>query len=195
MSPHRERVLRGRVVSEHLVHLFDDPRNLVETVATYLFEGWRRGDMLLVIARPANWALTSAELDMKGCPVTEMIGTGRLVILDAVTVLATFLVNGEPEPAKFESNVAALVYRLCAESPAGLTAYGEMVDILAADGNFIAAEHLEELWNSLSANCSFRLLCGYSSAHFADRRNARHLQQICGLHTNATPQAELYRVS
>ena len=173
------------MASEHLVHLFDEPASLVEAVSRHLFEGWRRGDTLLVVARPVNWALTSAELEAQGCPVSELTASGRLTVFDAATTLATFMVNGEPDPEKFNTSVGALVRRACDESPGGFTAYGEMVDILAAQGNFIAAEHLEALWNELAARCSFRLLCGYSAAHFGDDRNTRHLDHICRQHHEA----------
>jgi hypothetical protein len=179
-------VVRGSVASEHFVHLFDEPRSLAETVARHLLDGWRRDDALLVVARPKNWALASAELEVSGCPVAAIAAAGRLIVLDAATTLATFLVDGEPEPEKFHAHVGTLVHRLCGESTAGLTVYGEMVDLLAAQGNFIAAERLEALWNGLASQCSFRLLCGYSAAHFGDERNTRHLDQICGLHDQST---------
>ena len=185
MSSHHERVVRGSVVSEHLVHLFDEQKSLVDTVATYLCDGWRRGDAMLVAARASHWALTTVELVARECPVDELVAAGRLVVLDAPTTLATFMVNGEPDGAKFQRSVGDVVRRLCRESKAGLTAYGEMVDILAAQGNFIAAEHLEALWNTLSTECSFRLLCGYSSSHFGDERTGKHLHQICDLHTDS----------
>ena len=185
MSPHHERVVRGSVVSEHLVHLFDEPKSLVDTVATYLCDGWRRGDALLVAARASRWAPTSAELTARGCPVDELVAAGRLVALDAPTTLAAIVVNGEPDRNRFQQSVGDTVRRLCRESSAGLTIYGEMVDILAAQGNFIAAEHLETLWNTLATECSFRLLCGYSSSRFGDERTGKHLNRICDLHTDS----------
>lgn len=185
MSPHRERVVRGSVVSEHLVHLFDEPKSLVDTVATYLCDGWRRGDALLVVARASHWALTSVELAARECPVDELVAAGRLVVLDAPTTLAAFMVNGEPDRDRFQQSVGDTVRRLCRESSAGLTIYGEMVDILAAQGNFIAAEHLETLWNTLSTECSIRLLCGYSSSHFGDERTGKHLNRICEMHMDS----------
>ncbi len=189
MSPHRERVMRGSVVSEHLVHLFDEPRALVDTVATHLYEGWRRGDSMLVAARASHWALISVELTARECPVDELVASSTLVVLDAQTTLASFVVNGEPERARFQRSVGDVVRHLCRESAAGLTVYGEMVDFLAAQGNFIAAEHLEALWNTLSTECSFHLLCGYSSSHFDDERSAGHLDRICLQHTNSGERA------
>jgi len=189
MSPHRERVVHGNVVSEHLIHLFDEPNSLVDTVATYLLDGWRRSDALIVVARANHWALTSVELVARGCPVDELVAAGQLVVLDAPTTLAAFMMDGEPDRERFQRAVGDLVRRLCGTSAAGLTAYGEMVDILAGQGNLIAAERLEALWNTLSTECSFRLLCGYSSAHFGDERTAPHLERICAQHTGTGSRA------
>lgn len=186
MSPHREHVFHGEIRSEHLVQLFDEPGSLVAALADFLEAGWKLGDALLVVARPASWALTTPELDARGCPVADLIASGRLVILDAATTLATFMVNGEPDPEKFGASVGNLVRALCARSDAGLTVYGEMVDILVGQGNFQGAERLEKLWNSLAGDCSFKLLCGYSAQHFGDEKTTAHLQHICGLHDSAT---------
>jgi len=189
MSLHRERVMRGSVVSEHLVHLFDERRSLIDTVSTHLYEGWQRGDSLLVAARASHWALIAVELTARECPVDELVASSQLVVLDAQTTLASFVVNGEPERERFQRSVGDVVRVLCRESAAGLTVYGEMVDILAAQGNFIAAEHLEALWNTLSTECSLRLLCGYSSSHFDDERSVGHLDRICAQHTNSGERA------
>lgn len=186
MSPHREHVFRGEVRSEHLVQLFDEPESLVGALADFLEDGWKRGDTLLVVSRPASWALTTPELEARGCPVSQMIADGRLVVLDAATTLATFMLNGDPDAAKFDASVGDLVRTLCGRTTAGLTVYGEMVDILVGQGHFDAATRLERLWNELSERCSFRLLCGYCAAHFGDEKTSRHLHEICRLHDAVT---------
>jgi hypothetical protein len=189
MPPHRERVLRGTVSSEHLVHLFDEAESLVSVVSEFLISGWRRGDSLLVVARPAHWALTAPELELRGCSVADTIASGRLVVLDAATTLATFMIDGDPDHDRFHTSVGTLVRQCCDRSASGITIYGEMVDILAAQGNFHGAERLEQLWNDLSQTCSLRLLCGYSAANFAHGRSSEHLQRICALHDSASARA------
>ena len=189
MSQSRERVLRGTIASEHVVQLFDETESLVGAVAACLIDGWKRGDNLLVAARPAHWALASAELEARGCPVVDYIASGRLVALDAATTLATFMVDGDPDVDKFHASVGGIVTRLSSDPRTGLTIYGEMVDILASQGNFNGAERLEALWNDLGTRCSFRLLCGYSSAHFGDEATADRLTAICGAHTASGARA------
>ena len=186
MSPHRERVIHGDVVSEHLVQLFDEPESLVAGVSAFLFEAWNRGEHLLVVARAPNWAMIAPELQARGCPIPALLAEGRLVVLDAPTTLARFMSGHDPDGHRFDDSVGELVRRTCANAPNGLAVYGEMVDILAAQGDFDAAGKVEALWNQLSETASFRLLCGYSSSHFGDERTAAHLQAICGCHTAAS---------
>lgn len=178
---HRERVLRGDVNSEHLVQLFDEPESRAEAVAAFLYEGWRAGLPLLVVARPGNWALMAAQLELLGCDVPATIAEGRLVVLDAATTLATFMRDGRPDAARFQEHVGTVVGRL---STRGLLhVYGEMVDILAEQGRLDTAHELEVLWNHLAAEQSLTLLCGYASAHFGDPRDAEALHRICRAHS------------
>ena len=183
---HRERVFKGEVASEHLVQLFDDGESLAEAVAAFLFEGWAAGQTLLVAARPHTWAATSQRLVGLGCNVQDTIGSGRLVVLDAAGTLASFTQNGSPRADRFDQAIGDLVRRLAAENPLGLRIYGEMVDLLAAQGDFGPAEQLEVLWNELGARVPFKLLCGYASAVFADERSAAALHAICRTHTKTT---------
>lgn len=136
-----------------------------------------------MVARSANWAAISVQLEALGCPVAATIAEERLIVLDAETTLASFMRAGRPDPALFEKTVAALVGRL-AKAP-HLHIYGEMVDIMAGKGNMDGAHDLEVLWNQLGARESFTLLCGYTSAHFGDPRDAAALHRICRAHTQA----------
>ena len=184
---HRERVLRGDVASEHLVQLFDEPDSRVEAVAAFLYRGWLAGAPLLVVARPINWALIEARLEVMGCPVADTIAAGRLVVLDAATTLASFLEADGPNERLFREHVGTVVARL---SKLGrLNGYGEMVDILAEQGRLDAAHELEMLWNSLAATESFTLLCGYAATHFGDARDAEAFHRICHAHTGVHADA------
>ncbi len=187
MNRQRERI-RREVRTEHLMQLFDDARSRAETVAEFLFEGWQRGEPLLVVARPETWARTSRELVARGCPVDEVISSARLVVLDAAATLEPILRNGQPVAERFRTQVSAVVNRMHAESGSPLRIYGEMVDILAAQGEFAAAHALEPLWNDLGASCSFTLLCGYASGHFGDARTTNVLRAICKEHDRATAE-------
>ena len=88
-----------------------------------------------------------------------------------------------PDSALFHLNIGKLVL---ARAKPGTTVriYGEMVELLAEEGNFSGARHLEELWNELAARYSFTLLCGYSAAHFTTPSAPAALAGICDAHTH-----------
>jgi hypothetical protein len=182
----RERVFKGTVVSEHLLQLFDDGESLAEGVGDFLHEGWSRGETLLVVARPHAWSGISQRLIALGCDVSQAMASGRLVSLDAAATLASFSRTGVPREDLFEEHVGTLVRRLNGRKSAGLRIYGEMVDVLAAEGDFFAAEQVETLWNRLGTESPFTLLCGYASANFADERAATALHAICCAHSKTT---------
>lgn len=104
--------------------------------------------------------------------------------------MTRFMRNGQPVAGLFQTVVGNLVTKLTPPAGGTLWIYGEMVDILAEERNFAAARYLEELWNDLGLRQSFTLLCGYSSAHFADSSTAHMLSQICDRHTHVQVHAD-----
>ena len=138
---------------------------------------------MLVVATRSHWAGASAELMRRGSSPQQAIDEGRLTVLDAAETLKQFMRAERPDPTLFQEVVGSLVTRL-ADSPGRLRIYGEMVDVLAEDGNLQAAQRLEELWNVLAAGVPFDLFCGYASGHFSHERSAGALRDICYAHTD-----------
>ena len=183
MTSKCERLVHGKVVSDHIVQLFDTEASLASSVAAYLADGFRRGDVLLMVARPAHWRATSKRLRKLGFDVEDAVEHRRLVVLDAATTLASFMRRGSVDAEQFEEVVGAAVRQLAATAPC-LRIYGEMVDLLAEEGNLDGALHLETLWNDLARRYSFTLLCGYASAQFTNRETVEALKHICGAHSH-----------
>ena len=180
---HRQRVVRGKIASEHIVQLFDVIDSLATGVATFLSQGLAQDGDCLVVARPQNLELIEQELTAAGFDPAALKAGGRFTVLDARTTLGRFMRGGAPDAALFESHIGDLVRRLAAGSEGQLHVYGEMVDILAEEGSFEALEELEGLWNELAATESFTLLCGYASSHFAAPKGGERLRTICHHHT------------
>lgn len=176
---------------EHIVQLFDTTASMADTVAAYVADGLDAAEQVLVAVTPPHWMEVARRLPAKErFPLAA--GRGHLTVLDAETLLKEFVVGGAPDAALFDATVGALVRRLTLRGRP-LRIYGEMVDILAADGDLPAAEQLEQLWNDLAASARFTLFCGYSSVHFGNPRTAAALQHICQAHTHvvAAPADEL----
>ena len=166
--------------SEHHVQLFDSSKSLADTVSTFLIGGLARGDSALVVAIPQHRELLSRRLDEAGWQVRTLINANRLFIADAEQTLSKFMRQDTPSPIAFDEVVGTTVRRIAGGKRVWI--YGEMVDVLAARGNYRGAVQLEEMWNVLGHRECFTLFCGYASAHFGDPKTAAALRSICDAH-------------
>lgn len=181
-------VVRQPQPSEHIVQLFDSSKSLAETVADFLWMGLDRGNNLLLVVTPQHRHLLTKRLEALGLNVHEAIAANRMIVLDASDTLDKFMRQDSPSPVAFEEVIGTTVRRLCDRGRVWI--YGEMVDVLAAKGNYKGAHALEELWNILGERECFTLLCGYASGHFGDARNLGALAQICRAHAHVLRKSD-----
>lgn len=182
------RVKPAAVTSEHRVQLFDTRESLADSVAAFLHEGFAAGERLFVVAKLHNVDRIAPALGRRGCDVAAATADRRIVVLDAAVTLAQISVDGQPKAHLFDRVIGARVRELSAG--ASVRAYGEMVDLLAEQEGYEAALKIEEMCNGLTEQCSLRLLCGYSSAHFAPATHESILRRICHAHTSARAEAD-----
>ena len=171
----------------HLLHLFDTPETLGETVAAFMLDGYRAGEHLLIVAKPRHRDAVLAALRQRGCFPPDREGPQRLVALDAADVLRLITRNGVIDPGLFRHTVKPVLQTL---SDRPLRIYGEIVELLAEEQDMSGALALERMWNDLAAEVPFRLMCGYSSAHFAGNLARPALRDICGVHTHSAATDE-----
>jgi MEDS: MEthanogen/methylotroph, DcmR Sensory domain len=177
----RNRVVRGVPASEHIVQFFDSDESRAEAVAGFLAEGYRHGEPLIVVARPANWTAIVEHLHAADVPVQRLIARETLIVKDANDTLRRLSRNGTPDAAAFEAIISAPVLETARFGR--VRAYGEMVDILAQRTDLADAVKLEALWNDLSGRARLYLMCGYSAAHFVATNTHSMLRHICRSHT------------
>ena len=174
--------------SEHHVQLFDSSKSLAETVSAFLIGGLQRNENAFVVATPEHRELLTECLDRSGWNVRKLVAANRLVVCDAVQTLDKFMRQDTPSPIAFDEVVGTIVNRLSAGKRVWI--YGEMVDVLAARGNYRGAQLLEDLWNMLAHRECFTLFCGYASGHFGDPRTAQALAGICAAHDRVHRKAD-----
>lgn len=174
--------------SEHHVQLFDTSKSLAETVAAFLMAGFHRGEPLLIVATPEHRELLSRKLTEAGLNLHEATAANRLVALDAAQTLEKFMRQDMPSAIAFDEVIGTLVARL--SNGHRVCIYGEMVDVLAARGNYKGVQRLEELWNMLGRRESCTLFCGYASGHFGDPKTAKALAHICASHSHLHRKAD-----
>lgn len=171
----------SRSVSAHHAQLFDSDESLADTVAAFLAEGFVANDTMLAVMDEQRWYAVAMRLCARGVPVDDSLQSGQLTVRNASECLRDVMRRGRPDPAMFAASTASLVSELAGRQ-GHLRIYGEMVDLLAARGEYVAAGELEEFWDDLSAREDATLLCGYSASHFGDPRNANALRRICASH-------------
>jgi hypothetical protein len=169
--------------SRHLVQLFDSDRSAVERVAQFVREGLGRDERILVVISEERWNAVAMRLSASGPAVDDAVRVGRIIVCDVLDTLRTFMVRDKAHPGLFAETVGALVESQTAFRSGPVRIYGEMVDVLAAQGQYKAAHELEELWNDLAKRHPFTLLCGYTAGHFGDPQNAADLRHICAAHS------------
>jgi signal transduction histidine kinase len=171
----------------HAVQFYETDEFLVQTVGRFLTAGLAAGDRLVVIATQAHREAFVAALG-GGDAVGSAIANGRLVLLDARETLSKFMMGGMPDADLFRNVLARVIAKSQASHPnTRLRAYGEMVDLLWADGNSRAAIRLEELWNDAGKDHSFSLLCAYVMGHFYKEGDSSRFIEVCRTHSHVIP--------
>jgi signal transduction histidine kinase len=94
--------------------------------------------------------------------------------------------DGTADKTLFSELVGPLIQR-ASEGQRRVRIYGEMVALLAADGQHAATIDLERLWNELQQNYAFSLLCGYPMDRFGGEALAELLGNVCAAHSRLVP--------
>jgi hypothetical protein len=168
--------------SYHAVRFYENKASLCRLVAEFLGEGLAIGQPALIIGTPEHRAAIADELRARDFDVERLETCGDLLMLDARTALATFMVDGIPDSNLFHARITRSIERLCrGRQDCTIRAYGEMVDLLWKDGESTAAVQLEMLWNRLATTHDFSLLCGYAMGNFYKDAS---VGDICHHHTH-----------
>src|SRR5262245_14204366 len=165
----------------HGVQLFDDVESLGAGVATFVREGLALGNCVLVVTSQRHWNAIDSSLREHGANVDAFRTSGLLVVRNSGEMLGRIVKHGRPDEALFKSALDSALDELAGRGD-GLRIYGDMVDVLAAEGNLRGAIQLEELWNSLLSERAITRLCCYSASSFGHPRDAGALSEICRLH-------------
>ena len=175
--------LRGVPVGRHGVEIYADDRDLVASVATFLAAGLEVGEAGIVVATEEHADAFSERLDELGWSA-DRIGD-RLVVRDARETLAAIMDGPTPSRQRFTEVVGGLLRS--AGGSGSPRVFGEMVDLLAAEGDADAAFALEGLWNELAQTVPFRLLCGYRLDLFDVECQTSMLPRVCDTHSHVMP--------
>jgi hypothetical protein len=165
----------------HAVRFYEDADSLCRIVSGFIAEGLALGQPALLIATKTHADCIEENLAKAAIDVESLKKQGDLLILDARETMATFMVNGLPDPDFFNAAATSALEQLSRGRSQTIRAYGEMVDVLWRDGMTEAAIKLEILWNRLANTHDFSLLCGYAMGHFYKDAS---VDDVCHHHTH-----------
>ena len=166
----------------HLVTFYDADEHLVATAGEYLREGLDAGCTCIVVATPAHRAGIAGQLANSGLNPAALESRYQYIPLDAQAMLTNFMVEGQLDRRRFHETVGLLMRQAAARGQP-VRIYGEMVAMLAAENSLEASLELEELWNELSRQQTFLLLCGYPNAVFNSDAKRAERRHICAVHS------------
>lgn len=172
---------------DHAVNLYDDDVDLINAVALHILDGsLTLGQRMIVVATPEHRQAIDDALVARGADPAELRRLGEYLSLDAAEVLDRFMVDGSPDPARFQRTLTELVTSVSGDGrPPRI--YGEMVAVLWDQGNVAAALDLESMWNDVAADLEFSLLCGYPMSALERHADLEAIRDVCRLHTGLVP--------
>jgi excisionase family DNA binding protein len=171
--------------SEHFVQFYESDAFLVGSVADFIGAALRAGDAGIVVATSAHRVSIEECLWAQGLDLAAAQARSRYVPLDAIETLAQFMVDGMPDPDRFTQVIGRVIARVAGFRH--VRAFGEMVALLAVEGNVTAAIRLEELWNDLQQRHSFSLFCAYPMHRLGGEEVAELLGDVCAQHSRVIP--------
>ncbi|MGZ4690071.1 MAG: MEDS domain-containing protein [Acidimicrobiia bacterium] len=161
----------------HVAKIYDDDQDLVHGAGDLLLNRLAAGDAIVVVATPAH--RPAFEHTVRASAV-DVAADDRYLSLDAHQLLATFMVDGDPDPHRFDEAMRRLFRRA---GPRHVHIFGEMVAVLWDEGNVTGAITLESLWNDLATEHDFSLYCAYPMASFDRDADLAALRDVCNQHS------------
>ncbi|HKB67753.1 MAG TPA: ATP-binding protein [Pyrinomonadaceae bacterium] len=176
--------------TDHFVQFYEADGFLLNSLSGFIGKAIKSGDGAIVVATESHRYGLDELLQASGLDVVGARTRGSYVSLDAADTLAKFMVNGAPDRDRFNQVIGGVIAGVT-DGRSRASAFGEMVALLWAEGNFTAAIRLEELWNELQKLHSFSLFCAYPMNQLGGERFVEPHSSVCSVHSRVIP-AESY---
>ena len=180
------RVDRRRQQASHIVRFFDDDAFLERSVASYLGTALGSGAKALAIASEPRLAGIERGLREQGIDIRTSRDSGHLRFLNADETLSRFVRDGVVDADLFQGILAEILPAGSADATR-VHLFGEMVSLLALQGNGEAALKLERIWNAVADGTDMSLYCAYPIRAFSKRTAKELFDLICNEHTLVIP--------
>ena len=178
----------------HIVQLYQDDNFYGEAISHFAAEGIARGESIILVATKPNWANISRRLEAKGSDTNELFRRGQLTLLDADATLPKFMAGNMPDAEIFKP----LAKETIAKARAGgkysrVRWWGEMVNVLYANGNLRGSNRLEELFDEVGREESVPVFCSFLMDKFDPKIYEEVFGNVCHTHSHVIPAHDYVR--
>lgn len=175
----------------HSVVFYSNASFLIRSTVSFLLDGLIRGDGIVIVTTKTYLSKMESQLRSMAAELGINIGNEQISTLDANHALSMFMDNHKINVKKFYAFLLPKMEQLCAHYP-GVTAYGDMVNVLCKQKNFWAAMKLEKLWCEIAERYPLNLHCGYFFKNFNHKNDSIELAEICQQHTTFETQPNIF---
>jgi len=165
----------------HFVQIYDHGDALLDALEGYVGSGLRADESVLIIATPRHLNALEHRLIASGLDLANLGYRNRYIAMDAEETLSRFMVNGWPDEKRFVAVVTSLLARVGVPMRP-VRAFGEMVALLWARGDYRATVRLEQMWQTLCEERGLPLFCAYPKAGFTKDPESS-IREICAAHS------------
>jgi hypothetical protein len=150
---------------DNCVQIYESDKVFLDALEGFVAAGLSQGEACILIATESHLQSLSDRLASAGMDLPAAIARDQFIALDAHTALSTFMQDGRPDEARFQSFVSTLLRRVRPRYQK-VRAFGEMVALMWANGHHEATIELEHHWARLCKSEEFSLFCAYPRAGF-----------------------------
>jgi hypothetical protein len=144
----------------HLVHFYSTAEGLARSLSGFFAEPLKRGESVIVVARPEHRQAIDSALRDAGVDLTAEVRAGRYISRDVNETLDSFLVDDRPSREVFATLAPAMVQG-AKRRTGNVHVYGEMIATLVGRGDVVGAMEFETMWGELVRESPFPLICGF----------------------------------
>jgi hypothetical protein len=179
---------------DHIVQFYENLDFLAEAVVLFVADAIMKEEAIVLVATAPHWERFHSQLALSGIASDQLAKAGQLTVLDADDALSRFMVNGAPDPEKFQELIGGVIRTARAGGRySTVRVYGEMVNVLWQEGKRAAALRLEGLWNDLLKQTPFSLFCAYRLDVFDASLDKDLLRGVCQGHSHVIPAPDYDR--
>lgn len=176
----------GEVAHAHEVQFYSDEESFLVGFSRFIEAVLLAGNAVIVAATEVHQRGLLQKLHESGVDLSAAMDRGCYLALDIATTLATFMVNGLPDPTRFQKATSSLITaagKAAKGKPPSVAVCGECAPALWLQGNADAAIQLEHLWDEIAAKYDLDVLCGYVLTDFQREHQNDVRERICAEHS------------